>query len=69
MVLDLQPCIRDVWHDHILFLGDSVSGIVDYGAMAVDTVAGDIARLLGSLVGNHVADWEEGIDAYHQLTL
>ncbi len=67
VVLHLQPCIRDVWHDHILFLGDSVSGIVDYGAMAVDTVVGDIARLLGSLAGNHAADWEIGVNAYHHV--
>ena len=48
--LPLQPCIRDIWHDHILFTGNRVTGIVDFGALDIDTPATDIARLLGSLV-------------------
>ncbi len=65
--LPLQPCIRDVWHDHVLFIGDRVSGILDYGAMDIDTVAGDVARLLGSLVGNDPKGWRVGIDAYRRV--
>jgi homoserine kinase type II len=45
----LQPCLRDIWHDHVLFTGDEVTGMVDFGAVAIDTPATDIARLLGSL--------------------
>ncbi len=48
----LQPCIRDIWHDHVLFSGDRVSGIVDFGSLRPDNVATDVARLLGSLVGD-----------------
>ena len=48
----LQICIKDIWHDHILFDGQRVGGIVDFGAMNIDTVASDLARLLGSLVGD-----------------
>jgi homoserine kinase type II len=47
----LQPCVRDIWHDHILFTGNDVTGIVDFGAVDIDIPATDIARLLGSLVG------------------
>ena len=46
----VQPCLRDVWHDHILFDGDAVSGIIDPAAARTDTVAADISRLVGSLV-------------------
>jgi Ser/Thr protein kinase RdoA (MazF antagonist) len=60
----LQPCLRDVWHDHILFTGDEVTGIVDYGGMYIDAPATDVARLLGSLVGDDAAGWREGIAAY-----
>ncbi len=48
----LQPVIRDIWHDHILFTGNEVSGIVDFGAMQMDNVALDLARMLGSLIGD-----------------
>ena len=47
-----QPVIRDIWHDHVLFTGDQVTGIVDFGAMNIDTPLTDVARLLGSLVGD-----------------
>lgn len=60
----LHPCLCDVWHDHVLFEGDSVSGIVDYGSAKVDHPATDLARLLGSLVGDDSAAWSAGCDAY-----
>jgi Ser/Thr protein kinase RdoA (MazF antagonist) len=62
----IQPCVGDVWHDHVLFLGDSVSGLVDFGGMRADTVAGDIARLLGSLVADDAAAWQIGLTAYNR---
>jgi homoserine kinase type II len=65
--LPLQVCIRDVWHDHVLFEGDRVTGIVDFGAIEVDTPATDIARLLGSLVGDEEAGWQAGLEAYAQV--
>ena len=49
--LTLQPCIRDVRPDHFLFEGDILTGLVDFGAMGIDTVATDLARLLGETVG------------------
>ena len=60
----LIPCLRDVWHDHLLFDGDQVTGLVDFGALRVESPAGDIARLLGSLAGDDVATWQAGIGAY-----
>ncbi len=63
----LQPCIRDVWHDHVLFLDGQVSGIVDFGAMRVDNVATDVARLLGSLVGDERDGWRLGLEAYEAV--
>ena len=44
----LQPVIRDVHREHVLFTDDEVTGLVDFGAMSVDHVAVDLARLLGS---------------------
>lgn len=62
--LPLQPSIRDIWHDHILFDGDTVTGIIDFGAMQIDTPATDVARLLGSLIGDDDDGWRAGLDAY-----
>ena len=39
----LQPCIRDIHDEHMLFDGDVVSGIIDFGAMRHDNVATDVA--------------------------
>jgi Ser/Thr protein kinase RdoA (MazF antagonist) len=63
----LHPCLCDVWHDHVLFEGDAVTGIVDYGSVKVDHPAADLARLLGSLVGDDAAAWADGLDAYASI--
>ena len=62
--LPLQWCLRDVWHDHLLFTGDQVTGVIDFGAAAIDSPAGDVARLLGSLVGDDREGWRLGLEAY-----
>lgn len=60
----LQPCLRDIWHDHVLFVDDAVTGLIDFGAIDIDSPAGDVARLLGSLVGDDPVGWRRGLDAY-----
>ncbi len=60
----LHPCLCDIWHDHVLFEGDAVSGIVDYGSVKVDHAAVDVARLLGSLAPDDHAGWETALAAY-----
>ena len=60
----LEPCIRDIWHDHVLFDGEEVSGLIDFGAMRVDSVATDVARLFGSLCGDDSVAWLEALHAY-----
>lgn len=63
----LQPCLRDIWYEHILFVDDRVTGIVDFGAMQDDTVACDLARLLGSLVELARAEWPGALAAYESV--
>ncbi len=60
----VQPCLCDVWHDHVLFTGGRVTGLVDFGSCKDDHVAVDLARLLGSLVGDDAAARAVGLDAY-----
>lgn len=64
--VSLQPCIRDVWDRHVLYEGERVTGIIDFGAMSVDCTATDIARLLGSLAEDRRGDWEAGLAAYQE---
>lgn len=63
----IQPVIGDVWHDHILLTGDEVTGIIDFGAMKNDTVALDLGRLIGSLVGDDREGWRTAIEAYRSI--
>jgi homoserine kinase type II len=66
-VMPLQWRLGDVWHDHVLFTGDRVTGVIDFGAASVDAPVGDVARLLGGLAGNDRAAWQLGLDAYHAV--
>jgi Ser/Thr protein kinase RdoA (MazF antagonist) len=44
-----------------------VSGIVDYGSVKLNHVAADLARLLGSLVGDDPPRWQVGLRAYREI--
>jgi homoserine kinase type II len=63
----VQPCLCDLWHDHLLFEGDRLTGLVDYGAVKADEVAVDLSRMLGSLVGDDPQGWEYGLRAYRRV--
>ena len=64
---DLQVVLRDVRPDHFLFEGDRLTGLVDFGAMGVDTIATDLARLLGETVGSSVEQRQVALAAYEIL--
>src|SRR5262245_19528022 len=65
--LVLQPAIRDIHHDHVLFIGDEVSGLIDFGAMRIDTPLTDLARLVGSLAGDDREARRFALDVYSEL--
>ncbi|MFO0890172.1 MAG: phosphotransferase [Isosphaeraceae bacterium] len=60
----LQPCFRDARPEHFLFEGDSITGLVDFGAMGIETVAVDLARLLGEWLDGSPAARAEVLAAY-----
>ena len=43
----IQPCLRDARPEHFLFEADRLSGLIDFGAMGIDSVAADVVRLIG----------------------
>lgn len=63
----LQPCLCDIWHDHVLFEDDTVTGIIDYGSVKLDHVAVDLARFLGSFVGDAPELRETALQAYKRV--
>ena len=64
-----QAVLRDVWSDHVLFEHGRVSGFIDFHAAGIDTVATDIARLVGSwgLAAGVSPAWEDGFHAYERV--
>lgn len=65
--LPLQPCLRDARPDHFLFEGDRLTGLVDFGAMGRESVAADLARLLGEGVGADRVARAEALAAYESI--
>jgi Ser/Thr protein kinase RdoA (MazF antagonist) len=63
----LQACLRDARPDHFLFEGDRLTGLIDFGAMGVDAVAGDLARLLTEWVGTDRVARARALDAYASI--
>jgi Ser/Thr protein kinase RdoA (MazF antagonist) len=63
----LQQCLCDPWHDNLLFEGEQLTGIVDYGSVKLDHVSTDLARLLGSFVGDDAQGWGFGLATYRRV--
>lgn len=66
VALRCQPCLRDLRGEHVLFSGGRVTGIVDYGAMASDHPAVDLARLLGDYAEDSHDLFVRGLSAYRE---
>jgi Ser/Thr protein kinase RdoA (MazF antagonist) len=58
--------LRDIWHDHVLFTNDKVTGIIDPSACRMESVACDLSRLIGSLVGDDVRLRHQAFEEYER---
>lgn len=47
--LPIHPVVRDLRAEHLLFTGDRLTGLVDFDAMQMDSIAYDLARLTSSM--------------------
>jgi len=67
-IVPQQPVLRDIWSDHLFFADEGVSGLIDFHAVGVGTVAGDIGRLLASwnLPAEH-SGWQEAVAEYESI--
>ena len=62
--VEVQPVLRDIWHDHVLFDGDTVSGFIDPCAASTDTISTDLSRLVGSLIAENKRARQIALDTY-----
>ena len=67
-LLPLQWILGDVHREHFLFTREKVTGVVDYGAVCVDSRVRDIARLLDSIALDDPERWQIGLEAYQQVS-
>jgi Ser/Thr protein kinase RdoA (MazF antagonist) len=65
--LFLQPCLRDARPEHFLFEGERLTGLVDFGAMGMETVAADLARLIGEWLEGDRSARRDALDAYQTV--
>jgi Phosphotransferase enzyme family len=66
-MIRVQPALRDARPEHFLFEGSRLSGLVDFGAMGVESVAADLARLMGEWLAGDPAAWREALAAYERI--
>ena len=62
-----MPVLRDARPDHFLFTEGRVTGLVDFGAMGIDPVSADLARLLGEWIGRDEALCAAALGAYAEV--
>ncbi len=62
-----QPALRDARPEHFLFEDDRLSGLVDFGAMGMESVAADLARLIGDWLDEAPQARREAIASYEQV--
>lgn len=67
LAVPIQPSIGNLHLRHLLYDVEGLSGIIDFKEMGADSVALDIAALLGSIAGNDEELWKYGLRAYGSI--
>ncbi len=66
-VVFLQPSLRDARPEHFLFEGECLSGLVNFAAMGIETVAADLARLIGEWLEGDSSARRDALAAYEAV--
>ena len=64
LTFPIQPVVRDLRFEHFYFDADRVTALIDFGAMRIDSVACDLARLLGSMLDGDQAKIDFCLNQY-----
>jgi Ser/Thr protein kinase RdoA (MazF antagonist) len=64
VAVPLVTCHCDLWRGNMLFLGDRISGVIDFGAMKIDSPATELGRMLGDWVGLAPDAIADGVSRY-----
>jgi Ser/Thr protein kinase RdoA (MazF antagonist) len=67
IALPLSPCLCDLRREHVLFDGERVTGLIDFGAARVDHPANDLARYLADAVGSDPGQWQRFLEGYAKV--
>ncbi|MFO0815630.1 MAG: phosphotransferase [Gemmatales bacterium] len=62
--LPLHYVLGDVWAEHLLYTGDSLTGIIDLATIRLDHPAHDLARLLGSYCAGDARRRAQALEYY-----
>jgi len=58
--------LRDLWREHLLFRGEALTGILDFGAARIDWPGLDLIRALGTLMLDSDPRWSLALAQYVQ---
>lgn len=71
----VQPCLADIWADHLLFEQNKLTGLIDFGGARFDHPAQDLARLFSSWsltatrpLENHFFDYPDRSETFQTLS-
>ena len=63
-----QTVLRDARPDHFLMIGESLSGIIDFGAIGTDSIAVDLARLTSDWFPGDQTRFETALTHYSSVS-
>lgn len=63
-----QTVLRDARPDHFLMIGESLSGIIDFGAIGTDSIAVDLARLTSDWFPGDQTRFETALTRYSSVS-